>query len=93
MARECRPDLIFLDLIMPDMPGSEVLRELQRDPATQAIPIVIATSHALNTAERDALQASVTAVFSKDILAKSRGLQIDFGPPQAVRVLPGSVAA
>src|SRR5262249_37506954 len=93
MARENHPDLVLLDLVMPDIPGSEVLRELQRDPATQTIPIVIATSRALDAAEREALQPSVTAIFSKDILAKSAGLQIDFGPPPAVRVLPGTVAA
>ena len=93
MARECQPDLVFLDLIMPDISGSEVLRELRLDPATQAIPIVIATSRALDASERAALQPSVTAIFSKEMLAKSEGLQIDFGPPPVVRVLPGSVAA
>ena len=93
MARECHPDLIFLDLIMPDIPGSDVLLELRRDPTTQAIPVVIATSRALDPEERDALQKSVIAIFSKDMLAKSEGFQFDFGPPLAVRVLPGSVAA
>lgn len=93
MARECQPDLVFLDLIMPDIPGSDVLRELRHDPATQAIPVVIATSRALDAAERDALQPSVSAIFSKDTLARSAGLQIDFGPPPTVRILPGSVAA
>jgi CheY-like chemotaxis protein len=93
MAREYQPDLVFLDLMMPDFPGSDVLRELRRDPATQAIPIVIATSRALDAAERDALQPSVTAIFSKDMLARSEKLHIDFGPPPAVRILPGSVAA
>jgi signal transduction histidine kinase len=93
MAREYQPDLVFLDLMMPDFPGSGVLRELRRDPATQAIPIVIATSRALDAAERDALQPSVTAIFSKDMLARSEKLHIDFGPPLAVRILPGSVAA
>jgi CheY-like chemotaxis protein len=93
MAREHRPDLVFLDLIMPDLPGSDVVRELRRDPTTQAIPIVIATSRVLDAAERDALQPSVTAIFSKETLAKSERLQIDFGPPPAVRIVPGSVAA
>jgi signal transduction histidine kinase len=93
MARECRPDLVFLDLIMPDISGSEVLRELRCDPATQSIPIVIATSRALDAEERDAFQPYVTAIFSKDILARSAGLRIDFGPPAAVWIMPGSVAA
>jgi signal transduction histidine kinase len=93
MSRECHPDMVFLDLIMPDISGSDVLRELRRDPATQAIPIVIATSRVLDPAERDALHPSVTAIFSKDLLARSAGLRIEFGPPAAVRILPGSVAA
>src|SRR5215470_343814 len=38
-----RPDVIFLDLGLPDMPGSEVLRALRDDPATRDIPIVIVT--------------------------------------------------
>jgi CheY-like chemotaxis protein len=93
MARECHPDLVFLDLIMPDISGSEVLRQLRGDPATQEISVVIATSRALDTAERDALQPSVTAIFSKEMLARSAGVRIDFGPPPVVRIIPGSVAA
>lgn len=35
------PDLVLLDLMMPDVGGFEVCEMLNRDPATQAIPIVI----------------------------------------------------
>ena len=37
-AREERPDVIFLDLIMPDMTGFEVLERLKSDDATKGIP-------------------------------------------------------
>jgi CheY-like chemotaxis protein len=40
-ARRLRPDLILLDLQMPDLPGVEVLRALKDDPETAAIPVVI----------------------------------------------------
>src|SRR6266851_537943 len=41
LAREHRPSLILLDLQLPDIPGPEVLKRLQRDPATRHIPVVV----------------------------------------------------
>ena len=41
LARERRPDLILLDLQLPDMPGSAVLDRLAEDPATAGIPVAI----------------------------------------------------
>ena len=39
-----RPDVIFLDLMMPDMDGWEVLRRLKEDDATAQIPVVMLTA-------------------------------------------------
>ena len=41
LARRHRPDLILLDLHLPDLPGREVLAQLKGDPATAAIPVVV----------------------------------------------------
>ncbi len=38
IAREERPDLVLLDLGLPDISGLEVLQRLRRDPACRAIP-------------------------------------------------------
>lgn len=43
-ARETKPELILLDLMLPDRPGTEVCRELKSDPATKDIPIIILTA-------------------------------------------------
>jgi two-component system phosphate regulon response regulator PhoB len=39
-----RPDLIVLDLNLPDLPGTEVCRRLKADPVTETIPIVMLTA-------------------------------------------------
>ncbi len=43
-ARETRPDLILLDLMLPDLPGTEVCKTLKKDPATQTIRIIMVTA-------------------------------------------------
>jgi two-component system phosphate regulon response regulator PhoB len=39
-----RPDLILLDLMLPDMSGLDVCRTLRADPSTRDIPIIMATA-------------------------------------------------
>ena len=46
LARQHRPDLILLDLHLPDMDGPEVLRRLQSEAATRHIPIVVVSADA-----------------------------------------------
>ena len=43
-AKSEQPDLIFLDIIMPDMDGFEACRNLRDDPATKDIPVIFVTS-------------------------------------------------
>ena len=44
LAKSEMPDLIFLDIVMSDMDGFTVMRELQKDQATKNIPVVFVSS-------------------------------------------------
>ncbi|MEJ2159728.1 MAG: response regulator [Chromatiales bacterium] len=44
LAAERRPDLILMDVVMPGLNGFQATRELSRNPATSAIPVVMVTT-------------------------------------------------
>jgi CheY-like chemotaxis protein/two-component sensor histidine kinase len=70
LARLQRPAVILCDLHLPGMSGLDVRRELESDPATRGIPVVIHTSRVLTQAERDDLQRRGVVVMSKESLAR-----------------------
>jgi len=64
-AAEESPDVIVLDLMMPDLSGFEVLERLKADDRTAGIPVIIRTSKILDSRDRDLLSAA-TAIVSKE---------------------------
>ncbi|MCB0100842.1 MAG: response regulator [Anaerolineales bacterium] len=48
LIRELHPDLVLLDLMMPDMDGWEVYQQMKSDPALKDIPVIIVTAKAQN---------------------------------------------
>ncbi len=66
LARAERPDLICLDLEMPDIGGTEVLRLLRADPGTRDIPVVVVTATPLDDAGRRRLGELAAHVLTKD---------------------------
>ncbi|HZF68985.1 MAG TPA: PAS domain S-box protein [Gemmatirosa sp.] len=57
LAREHRPDVVLLDLHLPDINGDEVLRRLRADPRTARIPVVVVSADA-TTASVERLRAA-----------------------------------
>lgn len=45
--RERPPELVLLDISLPEMDGTEVLREMRDDPALKGIPAIALTAHAM----------------------------------------------
>lgn len=67
LAQEHHPDLILLDLHLPDMHGSEVLRRLKAEPATQKTPVIILSADAMLEHIDDLLAGGVCAYLTKPI--------------------------
>jgi CheY-like chemotaxis protein len=65
MVRSQQPQLIFLDLHLPDMDGEDVLRQLWNDPATRSIPVVILTADATNQRRSWLLASGAAAYLTK----------------------------
>ena len=64
-ARAARPALIFMDIRMPRMTGTEAMRVLRSDPALRRVPIVAFTAHALADEVVAALEAGFDEVIPK----------------------------
>lgn len=67
LARAERPDLIFLDAMMPEMDGFEACKRLMEDPATRMIPVVIVTALPPEQAELLALNAGAVGFLTKPL--------------------------
>jgi len=65
-----RPDLIILDLIMPETSGFNVAYQLKQIPATRAIPIIILTSMELDEETHQQLGSYVAGLMSKSAFTK-----------------------
>ena len=65
-----QPDLIVMDVMMPEMDGLEALSRLKADPVTSGIPIVIMSSVRSNSLKRLALEAGAADVLSKNLPLK-----------------------
>jgi CheY-like chemotaxis protein len=67
IAREQRPNLILLDLNLPDMHGEEVLESLRRDERTRSIPVAVVTADATPAQEEKALAGGADAYLTKPL--------------------------
>jgi CheY-like chemotaxis protein len=59
------PDVILLDLLMPKLPGVEVLRALKEDPSTASIPVLILSNSSREDDKQRAVQLGAAGYFVK----------------------------
>lgn len=70
---KARPDLVLLDLIMPEVDGFAVLEEMRRQEATRDIPVIVLTAKMITEDDIARLNQGVAAVLSKGMF---RGTEI-----------------
>ena len=68
MARETRPDLILMDIQLPDVSGLEITRWLKEDERTKDIPVVAVTAFAMAGDERRARDSGCDGYIAKPIM-------------------------
>lgn len=65
LVAESRPDMVLLDLIMPEMNGAEVLRRLKMDADLQDIPVIILTNTGAEESIQELLEMGAKAYIIK----------------------------
>lgn len=60
-----RPDLVILDLMMPEMDGFEVLERMKHLPATSRIPVIVVTAKELTAHEKRRLEGQIARLMTK----------------------------
>ena len=72
LARQAVPDLIVLDLMMPEVNGFDVVEALQEAPETAAIPVLVVTAREITAEDRSRLSGSVIAIMEKAEFDRNR---------------------
>ncbi len=65
LARAEHPDVVVLDWMMPGLSGIEVAAELQKDPLTRGIPVIMLTARAQASDREQGAQVGVSAYLMK----------------------------
>ena len=61
------PDVVLLDIMMPDVSGLEVLKYMQREPGLQQIPVVIVSARTSSSDIRAGMDAGATVYLTKPV--------------------------
>lgn len=62
-----RPDVVILDIMMPDVSGLEVLRFMRREPQLNKIPVIVVSAKSMPSDIREGLEAGATLYLAKPV--------------------------
>ena len=64
--KQSPPDVILLDLMMPEMDGFQLVAELQQNPEWRRIPVIVVTARDLTAEDRARLETGIGMVLMKE---------------------------
>ncbi len=67
LIKQEKPDMIILDIMMPDISGIEVLRFMRREPALADIPVIVVSAKSMPSDIRNGLDAGASAYLTKPV--------------------------
>jgi CheY-like chemotaxis protein len=62
-----QPDVVILDIMMPDISGLEVLRFMRRDPQLKNIPVIVVSARSMPSDIKEGLEAGATIYLTKPV--------------------------
>lgn len=76
LAQDCEPDLVLMDLQLPQMDGTEALRLLRESPRTRGVPVVAVTAFAMREDRERAFGAGFDGYLQKPISIRALPEQV-----------------
>jgi CheY-like chemotaxis protein len=67
MMTEERPDLVLLDIMMPEVSGLDILRQMRRDPSLANIPVVVVSAKSMPADIKIGMEAGASTYLTKPV--------------------------
>jgi two-component system, OmpR family, phosphate regulon response regulator PhoB len=67
MMTEEKPDIVLLDIMMPEVSGLDILRRMRQDPALANIPVVVVSAKSMPTDIRNGMEAGASTYLTKPV--------------------------
>lgn len=62
-----KPDLVLLDIMMPEVSGLDILRQMRRDPNLANIPVIVVTAKSMPTDIKNSMEAGASTYLTKPV--------------------------
>jgi two-component system alkaline phosphatase synthesis response regulator PhoP len=62
-----RPDIVLLDIMMPEVSGLDILRQMRRDPNLAGIPVIVVTAKGMPADIKNGMEAGASTYLTKPV--------------------------
>jgi PAS domain S-box-containing protein len=93
MAKAMRPDIVLMDINLPDMDGFEALAALRADPATRDLPVIAVSAYAMSEDVARGLRAGFAEYITKPIEIDELMRTLDAMPRPSLELEPATARA